>query len=209
MTHQIIRFWEALVRHQELFSIPNNDKDDQMMAVLQELQAIDPRLFYHVGYRNEGPDLLISAEGAYDLSPVITQILAAAPLLSGWRVRAILDSGSLDGQRSETLYPPDENGDVLFGIAEQAGDLITSRPTDFCHVFPSRDSAAKFSASLPVGECSKPERYRGRKGFSWQIVVTRDMIPSHSNITAAEAQLAQTASRFGGAPDGWGFMSVC
>ncbi|WP_206170999.1 ribonuclease E inhibitor RraB [Phragmitibacter flavus] len=138
---------------------------------------------------------------------MITQILAAAPPLPGWRVRAILDSDSLDGRRSETLFPSDENGDVLFGIAEGAGDLITSRPVDYCHIFPSSDSAAQFTALLPKGECSEPERYRGRKGLPWQVVVTREMIPSHNNITTTEAQLADVASKLGGIPDGWGFMS--
>jgi len=61
MNERIEKFWSTLLQHEDLFSLPDSNKDAQMMEVLRALQQIDPRLYYHIGHRDEGPDLLLSA----------------------------------------------------------------------------------------------------------------------------------------------------
>ncbi|MDB6117999.1 MAG: hypothetical protein JWO08_1780 [Verrucomicrobiaceae bacterium] len=207
MPENIANFWLVIDLHRDLLAIPDNDKEDQMMNALRALQEIDPRLYFHIGYRDDGADLLVSAEGNYDLSETMTHIVNAAPNMPGWSVIPILESDALSGQRNGKIFPDDENGDVLYGIAQRAGDLISSRPVDFCHIFPSRASAAEFAGCISEGERLNPERYDGRQGYSWQVVVSRKMVPSHGNVTTTEAHLADIVSQYGGIPDGWGFMS--
>jgi hypothetical protein len=207
MSNSIQAFWDVIRQHHQLFSIPDNDKDDEMMIALRSLQKIDPRLYFHCGYLDESVDLLISAEGHYDLSDTISAIIDSAPELVGWRFRPILESGALSGDRDQELFPDDENGDVLFGIAQRAGNLITPADVDFCHVFPSEMQARSFAASLDRGFEQKTEPYDGREDYTWEVVATRRMIPSHSHITTTELALADLAAIHDGSPDGWGFMS--
>jgi hypothetical protein len=131
MTDVIATFWNAFVQYKDLFAIPNNDKEREMDEVLAILRQIDPRIYYHFGYHDNGVDLLISAEVCYDLSDALVQVASAAPSLPGWGFRLVLDSSAFNRTRNAALFPDDENGDVLYGIAERAGDLITPREVDF------------------------------------------------------------------------------
>jgi hypothetical protein len=203
----IQQFWRTFIAHKDLLAVPDNNKEDQMMAVLDSLKRVDPRLYFHVGYRDEGPDLLLSAEGHYDLSPAIAECIAQAPSCAGWRFRPIFESESLFGKRNHALFPDDDNGDVLFGIAGRAGDLITPKAVDFEHVFPSEFAARSFASELPDSDEIAIEPYDGAEGFTWEVCVTRTMLPTHNNITAHERDLAVLADRREGRPDGWGFMS--
>ena len=207
MSENIESFWGALLLHKELLSVPESDKEEQMMEVLRALQQIDPRLYYHIGHRDDGPDLLLSAEGLFELSDTIREIIATAPALPGWRVQPILESDALFGKRNSTLFPDDENGDILYSIAVRAGDLISRKGVDFCHVFPKQSHADGFANQIDPAELSAIERYDGRDGFSWQVIITRQIIPSHANISSTEASLAELAADYSGEPDGWGFMS--
>ncbi len=209
MTRDAIQqFWRTFLVHKDLLAVPDNDKEDQMMVVLDSLKRVDPRLYLHVGYRDEGPDLLLSAEGHLDLSPAIAGCIAQAPTCANWRFRPILESESLFGKRNYALFPADENGDVLFGIAGRAGDLISPKAVDFCHVFPSESHARSFASELPNSDEIAAEPYDGAEGFTWEVRVTRTMVPTHDNITAHERDLTVLADRCEGRPDGWGFMST-
>jgi hypothetical protein len=193
--------------HKDILAVPDNNMDDQMLVVLESLKRIDPRLYYHVGYRDDGPDLLLSAEGHVDLSPAIAECISHAPSCAGWRFRPILESESLFGKRNHALFPDDENGDVLFDIAVRGGDLITPKEVDFSHVFSSEFAARSFASELLDSDEIAIEPYDGAKGFTWEVCVTRKMLPTHNNITAHETDLAVLANRHEGRPDGWGFMS--
>ena len=207
MSKYIQAFWDIVSQHHTLFSIPDNDKDEQMMTALKSLQQIDSRLYFHCGYRDDGLDFLVSAEAHYDLSDTIDAIVGAAPALPNWRIKPILESRALFGERDFDLYPDDENGDILFSIAQSAGDLIRPADVDFCHVFRSEKAARSFAASLDVAFERESEPYDCRAGYSWQVVATKTMIPSHSHITTTERALADIAATHRGSPDGWGFMS--
>jgi Regulator of ribonuclease activity B len=204
----IQHFWEKFVEHKDILAVPDKKKEEEMQAVLNSLRCVDPRLYYHVGFRDEGPDFLLSAEGHYDLSSAIAECISQAPFCAGWRFRPILDSESLFGQRNHSLFPPDENGDVLFRIAARGGDLITPKEVDFCHVFPSECAARSFASGLLESDAIAIQPYDRTQGFTWEVRVTRTMHPTHHNITAHEAHLAALAKPHEGRPDGWGFMST-
>ena len=207
MSKAIQSFWEIVSRHHKLFSIPDNDKDEQMMEALRALQQIDSRLYFHCGYHDEGMDFLLSAEAHYELSGTIVELVEAAPEIDNWRIRPILESRALSGERDTILFPDDENGDILFSIAKRAGDLIRPAEVDFCHVFPTERAARAFASLLTDEFQWDAESYDGRDGYSWQVVASAQMIPSHDHITSTEVALAEMASKHDGSPDGWGFMS--
>ena len=193
--------------HKDHLAVPDNNMEDQMMVVWDSLKQVDPRLRFHVGYRDEGPDLLLSAEGHLDLLPSVAECIAQAPSCAGWRFRPILESESLFGKRNHAVFPDNENGDVLFDIAVRGGDLISLKEVDFCHVFPSEFAARSFASGLLDSDEITIEPYDGAEGFIWEVCVTRRMLPTHNNITAHETDCAVLAGRHEGRSDGWGFMS--
>ena len=207
LSNQIQAFWDIVSQHHMLFSVSDNNKEDQMMTALCGLQQIDPRLYFHCAYRDEGIDLLVSAEGHYDLSDTIVAIVGAAPAFADWRIRPILESRALFGERDFDLFPDDANGDILFGIAQSAGDLIRPSDIDFAHVFPSEDEANSFDVALAADFVRDVSPYHKRAGHAWQVVANRRMIPSHRNITSTERSLGDLAVTFHGSSDGWGFMT--
>lgn len=201
------RFWHIVERHRDLFLVSDSDKDGEMDEALAALNQVDPRLHFYIGHLDEGADLLISSEGCYDLADTITLIVSQAPPIPGVKAKAILESEALFGTRNEELFPDDENGDILFGIAQRAGDLIQARPVDFCFVFPAEEDAAQFADWIPESERTEPEGYDGKPGYPLQVIVTQNMIPSHANISGTEDRLTKIASEYRGIPDGWGFMT--
>jgi hypothetical protein len=207
MNDAVQHFWKTFIKHKGVLAVPGDQKDREMTVVLDALQQIDPRLYFHVGYRDEGPDLLFSAEGHLDLSSAIAECMADAPSCAGWRFRPILDSESLFGKRNPSLFPDDENGDVLFRIAARGGNLINLNEVDFYHVFPSEFDARSFASELLDSDKVEVKPYDRAEGFTWQVCVTRTMLPTHQNITTHETHLAARAKRHEGRPDGWGLMS--
>lgn len=50
--------------------------------------------------------------------------------------------------RDPLLFPDDENGDVLWQMAQAGDDLSIPREVDFAVIFPSEDDALKFAVHL-------------------------------------------------------------
>jgi hypothetical protein len=106
------------------------------------------------------------------------------------------------------LYPNDENGDVLRRLEADGDDLSRPRDIDFTVVFPDGIKAAQFAQQL---QC---EGYRTTARFvnvvrthPWEVVVVRNMIPTHSGITDFEDELQNLADTLDGRNDGWGCFS--
>ncbi len=104
-------------------------------------------------------------------------------------------------------FPHDENGQVLRQMYEGGDDLTQSRLVDFCFIFPDREQALAFIRDVDDQDVEACLSWYGEKS-SWQVIVKRDMVPSHTNITALEANLTLKAKNVGGAADGWGCMQV-
>jgi hypothetical protein len=108
---------------------------------------------------------------------------------------------------SGRYFPDDENGDVLRRMSESGDDLDQPRMIDFCFVFSERGHALAFAGSVDARDLRVAISYYEERTM-WQVVVQRYMVPTHHDITALEAQLAEVASSVGGEPDGWGCFQV-
>jgi hypothetical protein len=107
------------------------------------------------------------------------------------------------------FIPEDDNGDVLRRLAANGDDLTRSRNIDFTVVFPDEGSAKQFAEHFrALGYAASSELSEVRSDLPWDVVVTRNMIPSHRAIGEFEDLLQEIADRFGGLNDGWGCLSV-
>jgi hypothetical protein len=112
----------------------------------------------------------------------------------------------LDAGRSQ---PPTENGDILYKMAESGDAMWIERPIDYSFVFPGRKEAEAFCERAAIdglrGEMSK---YRGAKGYTFQVEISIPLAPSHEAITSFEQRLGDLAAEFNGRADGWGCFNV-
>jgi hypothetical protein len=106
------------------------------------------------------------------------------------------------------IHPDDENGDVLRRMEAHGDDLSRPRNIDFTVVFANQETAEEFAAYFHKGGYKVTVEYaQVREDCPWDVVVVRDMIPTHAGITDFERELKEAASRFGGHNDGWGCIS--
>ena len=106
------------------------------------------------------------------------------------------------------IFPNDENGDVLRRMQAGGDDLSRPRNIDFFFAFETERQAREFAAqaaALP-GLQADASPYEERQ--RWQVCVTRNMVPSHAEITALEQSLCRLADTCQGEPEGWGCMQV-
>ena len=104
-------------------------------------------------------------------------------------------------------FPDDENGAVLRNMQLSGDDLSEPRNVDFEHIFPSKESALAFAAAA----MSKTDEVRISwydEVRSWNVQVTRHMLPDHGAITSLETLLQGLARKHGGDSDGWGCLEV-
>ena len=98
-----------------------------------------------------------------------------------------------------------ENADVLRRMVQDGDDLSIARDIDFSVVFPTEDSATKFSDIFRVqGLSAKVEEANCAPGLPWDVVVVRNMVPTNAAISAFELHLQEAATPFDGRNDGWG-----
>ena len=111
-------------------------------------------------------------------------------------------------ERDLTAFPQDENGDVLWRIAQHGVDLTEAHEIDFALVFPTREAALKFAVFALQTEAKVSfSSYEENEEFPWQVYVHPVMEPTHVDITAFESFLGTRAEQLGGKNDGWGFES--
>jgi hypothetical protein len=106
-----------------------------------------------------------------------------------------------------TIFPDDENGDVLRRMQEQGDDLTQPRMIDYCFVFAARAAALEFAQSV-LGEDLEVCLSYFETRRMWQVVVKKFMTPTHAEISALEAELMVHAKSLQGEADGWGCMQV-
>ena len=105
-------------------------------------------------------------------------------------------------------YPNDANGDALRRMEEAGDDLTRPRNIDFTVVFTNADAAEKFANHFRVlGYTASVEFTETNKGFPWDVVIVKHMLPTHEGIGTFEDLLQHVASSFGGQNDGWGCLS--
>ena len=108
-------------------------------------------------------------------------------------------------ERDFSLYQEDENGEVLWRIAQQGADLSYEREIDFAVIFPSEEAALKFGAvALRNHVKVHVSSYEENEQFPWQVCIYPVMEPTHNNISDFESMIGTRASELGGINDGWG-----
>lgn len=195
-------FWTTFVRlERSLLAGDEADRQSALDDLLVALERVDSRLYLHIGHRKDGQDLLLSAEGFYDLGPALDALLALAPERPGWGYRGLLHGEIAFGQRNLELFPDDADGDALWRIAQDVDALWRERDVDFEHAFPSREGAEQFAAAL-----TEPTELRVLDDGAYNVRVVRRLPIRHESIVDTEEELADIAASFGGRPDGWGCL---
>jgi hypothetical protein len=107
-----------------------------------------------------------------------------------------------------TPFPTDANGEVLRIMAKGGDDLSRARPIEFAVVVPDQAAAERLTAALAGRDLAirTAELEESLEGCTWEVLVSRDMVPTHGGITEFEAELAALAEPLGGWNDGWGCM---
>ena len=106
------------------------------------------------------------------------------------------------------IYPDDENGDVLRRMEANGDNLSRPRDIDFSVVFPNENAAQEFAKHFQNGGYKATVSFAQVKpDHPWDVLVVKQMIPSHSAITEFENELQQIASNLDGYNDGWGCFS--
>lgn len=112
-------------------------------------------------------------------------------------------------ERDNKQFPYDENGDVLWAMAQDGDDLTQPREVTFSVIFPTEEAALNFAVHLLRNDQKVSfSPYEEHDEFPWQVEAHPTMVPSHERIAGYEAQLAEDAAAFGGRNDGWGCSVV-
>jgi hypothetical protein len=101
------------------------------------------------------------------------------------------------------FHPNDDNGDVLRRMEAQGDDLSRSRDIDFNMVFPDEAQATAFARQVRKEDFSATVRLANVvETHPWEVLVVRNMIPTHSGITQFEQELQKWAKPLDGYTDG-------
>jgi hypothetical protein len=109
--------------------------------------------------------------------------------------------------RDPARFPHDDNGDVLWRMAQHGDQLEKPRQFDFAVIFPTEQDALGFAVHLlKQGQKVSFSEYEEGEDMPWQVEVHPFFVPTHLSITQYEALLAADAANFNGRNDGWGCM---
>lgn len=206
--NNISQFWAEFSKSKDQLA-GDNPSPDAMDNLLMSLEKVEPRLYYHLGGNDRGTDLILSAEGHADLMPVLDVLKKAAPIAKGWEIVAAYEGMLKFGERNERVFPPTENGDVLYRMACSGDCLWIAREVNFSLIFPGESSAKDFSLrAVSTDTQSKISKYDGAEGFEFQVEISTTLIPSHDLVTSTEERLGKIAESLGGRNDGWGCFEV-
>lgn len=101
-------------------------------------------------------------------------------------------------------FPDDENGEVLRSLHESGEDLSVPRDIEFIVVLPDQDAVDSFGSHFLEKDYNVTARKTDTaEGLPWDVLIIRNMIPTHEAITAFEAELEAVAAPLGGRNDGW------
>lgn len=102
----------------------------------------------------------------------------------------------------------EENAAILRGFAADGSNLIPVRPVDFSHIFGDLPSAKRFAKAAELCGFQTSFSETERDENPWDVIATKDMVPSAEEITSIEEMLDILARNEGGRADGWGFFRV-
>ena len=105
-------------------------------------------------------------------------------------------------------FPDDENGNVLWQMAEDGDDLNEAHEIEFSIAFQSEELADKCALYL-LKEEQKISLFEDEESDinEWIITVYIYMEPEYSDIVDLEEWFTTIAKQHGGEYDGWGCMA--
>jgi len=116
-----------------------------------------------------------------------------------------------DMKRDYSLFPNDDNGDVLWHMRSKGDELTQPRELDFTVILPSEEAAINFALGcLRSGfkvEMEQSDEHNG-DGLDWTVTVYTCAVPSHSDISTLEQSLGEFAAPLGGRTSGWSSVFV-
>jgi regulator of ribonuclease activity B len=103
------------------------------------------------------------------------------------------------------VHPNHDDGDALRRLEAQGDDLSRPRDFDFNVVFPDEATATDFAHRFRRDGYRATVRFVNlRKTHPWEVLIVRNMVPTHSGITDFERELQDAADALDGYNDGWG-----
>ena len=200
---EIKQFWKLFVELKE--SIEDPPDEEAMDRLLTSLRRIDPRLYYHLGCRDDCTDIIISAEGNPDLMTILKNIEEEFIPQDYWNVVTCYDAMLLFGERDMNIYPDDTNGNVLYNMALEGDRFWIPRDIDFSFIFPDKKSAQAFMKDVRKKDLKiELSDYEDDDEFSQDVTISKEMFATHKTITAVEKEWGKIAEKYDGRNDGWG-----
>lgn len=105
-------------------------------------------------------------------------------------------------------FPDDDNGNVLWQMAEDGNDLSLPYEVEYSIIFAEQQQAEQCALFLLHQE-QKVSLYEEEEGESryWVVSAYIELIPMHEDITDLEQWFIRIADKFAGEYDGWGCIA--
>jgi len=107
-------------------------------------------------------------------------------------------------------FPDDENGDVLRRMQQHGFDLTKAYPIEFFAVYATEEDAdivaRQYLADHKTGDRLENIETRPHDVGGMELLLVKQMMPTHENITAFETLLAERTASVEGYLDGWGVL---
>lgn len=122
---RIAAFWRSFSELAPELARAEDANDPAYDRLLEGLQQIDAGLYFEFSAEPGDCDLVITAEGERTLFPLVRQIVAAAPGIPGWTVRALKPKlgfpeagqwGQVRVKTEDVFFEPLENGAGELGL---------------------------------------------------------------------------------------------
>mgnify|MGYP003429747820 FL=1 len=110
--------------------------------------------------------------------------------------------------RDFKLYPDDDNGNVLWQMAQDGDDLTEAHEIEYSIAFTSKEQAEKCALFL-LQEEQKISLFIDEETdvAEWIVTIYVYMEPEYSDIVDLEEWFTKIANDHGGEYDGWGCMA--
>jgi regulator of RNase E activity RraB len=103
-------------------------------------------------------------------------------------------------------FPDDDNGNVLWQMAQDGDDLTVAHEIEYSIAFQSLELAEKCALFL-LQEEQKISLFEDEETNEWFITIYVYMEPDYSDIVDLEEWFSKIATEYQGEYDGWGCMA--
>ena len=108
--------------------------------------------------------------------------------------------------RDYQQFPDDDNGNVLWQMAEDGDDLTVAHEIEYPIAFKNQETAEKCALFL-LNEEQKISLFQDEETDEWFITIYVYMEPDYSDIVDLEEWFTKIGIEYNGEYDGWGCMA--